>query len=84
MAIRLSLDDVLGEIQHARRVNDIGRLALLTYCEVRRWARQAGEAELAAHSLELITQNPYATRSEFLDRVDSLIHELEDARSRLK
>lgn len=84
MAVRLGLEDVLGEIQHARRMHDIGRLALLTYCEVRRWARQAGETALAAHSLELITEKPYASRAEFLDKVDSLIHELEDARDRLR
>ena len=82
-SVRLSLDDVLGDLQHARRMGDIGRLALLAYCEVRRWARQAGEGALAAHSLALIIDSPHATRSEFLHKVDDLIGELEDARSRL-
>jgi hypothetical protein len=82
-SVRLSLDGVLGDLQHARRMGDLGRVALLAYCEVRRWARQAGELELAQHSLALITDTPHATRGEFLHRVDDLIGELQDVRSRL-
>jgi hypothetical protein len=80
---RLDLEDVLGDLQHARRTGDIGRLALLAYCEVRRWARQAGEQSLADHSLELITENPHGTRAEFLGKVDELIAELERVRDKL-
>jgi GMP synthase-like glutamine amidotransferase len=80
---RLGLEDVLGDLQHARRRGDLGRLALLAYCEVRRWARHAGEVELADHSLALITDNPHATRDEFLHKVDDLIKELEGVRHRL-
>lgn len=81
--IRLTLDDVLGEMQHARREGDLGRLALLAYCEVRRWARVAGEQALAEHSTALFTECPHVTRGEFLGKVDALIDELEDARRRL-
>ncbi|HSC00471.1 MAG TPA: hypothetical protein VLE45_11200 [Burkholderiaceae bacterium] len=81
--VRLGLDDVLGDLQHARRRGDLGRLALLVYCEVRRWARQAGEADVAQHSLALITENPHASRAEFLLRVDDLIQELEGVRHRM-
>jgi hypothetical protein len=81
--VRSGLDDVLGDLQHARRNADLGRLALLAYCEVRRWARQAGEVELADHSLALITDKPHATREEFLRKVDDLIEELEGVRHRL-
>jgi hypothetical protein len=83
LGVYLGLDDVLGDLQHARRRGDLGRLALLAYCEVRRWARQAGESELAASSLALITDSPPPSRSEFLHRVDRLIVELEAARERL-
>lgn len=83
VSARLGLDDVPGDLQRARRRGDLGRLALLTYCEVRRWARQVGEQELAQHSLALLTDNPHATRSEFLHRVDDLIGELEGVRNRL-
>jgi len=83
LGVYLGLDDVLGDLQYARRQGDLGRLALLAYCEVRRWARQAGEPALAASSLALITDNPPPTRSEFLHRVDGLIAELEEARERL-
>ena len=39
---RLVLEDLLGDLWHARRSGDLGRLALLSYYEVRRWARMAG------------------------------------------
>jgi hypothetical protein len=81
--VRLGLEDVPGDVQHARRSGDMGRLALLAYCEVRRWARQAGEVELADHSLALNTDNPHGTRDEFLHKVDDLIEELKGVRHRL-
>ena len=76
----LWLEDLLGDLRHARRSGDLGRLALLSYCEVRRWARVAGYQGLAEHSSELITHAPHASRAEFLAQVDELIVELESAR----
>lgn len=81
--LQLGLEDLLGDLRHARRSGDLGRLALLAYCEVRRWARLAGEKALAAHSSELITHTPHASREEFMAQVDELIVELEQARSRV-
>jgi hypothetical protein len=81
--LQLGLEDLLGDLQCARRGADLGRLALLAYCEVRRWARLAGEHELAEHSSELITHSPHASREQFLAEVDELIVELEQARSRV-
>jgi len=78
--LQLGLDDLLGDLRYARRSVNLGRLALLSYCEVRRWARMAGDQELAAQSSELITRAPYANREEFLAQVDELIVELEKAR----
>lgn len=80
--LQLGLEDLLGDLQYARRSGDLGRLALLAYCEVRRWARLAGEQQLAEHSSELITQSPHTSRDEFLNHVDGLIHELEEVRAR--
>ncbi|MEP6964352.1 MAG: hypothetical protein ABI845_02625 [Polaromonas sp.] len=54
---------------------------MLTYCEVRRWARDAGETELARQSSELINSSPYASRDEFLAAVDGLILELAQTRA---
>ena len=82
-SLQLGLDDLLADLRHARRGNDLGRLALLAYCEVRRWARSAGEPELAQHAAEMVTASPHRSREDFLEHVDSLIHELEDARPRL-
>lgn len=78
--LQLGLDDLLGDLRHARRTGDLGRLALLSYCEVRRWARMAGDVGLAEHSAELITHGPHASREEFLAHVDDLIGELERVR----
>ncbi len=80
--MQVGLDDLLGDLWYARRRGDLGRLALLSYCEVRRWARQAGEPRVAAHSSELITHGPHASRDEFLAQVDDLIGELEEVRCR--
>lgn len=81
--LQLGLDDLLGDLRYARRGADLGRLALLAYCEVRRWARMAGEQALAEHSSDLITQSPHSSREEFLAEVDELIVELEQVRSRV-
>jgi hypothetical protein len=78
--LQLRLEDLLGDLRHSRRQGDLGRLALLSYCEVRRWARMAGEQRLAEHSSALVTQSPRASREEFLAQVDELICELENVR----
>ena len=81
--VQLGLEDLLGDLQCARRTADLSRLALLAYCEARRWARTAGERELAAQSSKLMTHSPHATREQFLAEVDELIVALEQARSRV-
>jgi hypothetical protein len=83
MSLQLSLDDLLAELHHARRRGDLGRLALIAYCDVRRWARRAGESSLADHSAAMFTEQPHASREAFLAQVDSLVVELEQVRSRL-
>ena len=77
--LQLGREDLLGDLRYARRTGDLGRLALLSYCEVRRWARMAGAKNLAEHSSELITHAPHASREQFLAHVDQLIVELETA-----
>lgn len=81
--LQLSLEDLLGDLQHARRHQDMSRLALLAYCEVRRWARQAGESALAERSAALVTRSPQATREQFMAEVDELIEQLQQAHGRL-
>lgn len=53
------------------------------YCEVRRWAREVGEHDIAQHSSALVVNSPHDTRERFLSQIDYLITELEEARSRL-
>jgi hypothetical protein len=79
--LQLSLDDLLADLRHARRQGDVARLALLAYCEVRRWARQAGEIDIAEHAAAMITETPYASRQSFLERIDGLIADLDRVRS---
>ena len=75
--LRLDLEDVLGNLYYARRNGDLGRLALLTYCEVRRWARLAHAEELAQHASDLVARHPHPSRDAFLTLVDEMIDELE-------
>ena len=74
--LQLRLDDLLAGLQHARRNDDLGRLALLIYCEVRCWARQAAEPTLAAHAGAMFTEQPHISRDAFLAQVDELIEQL--------
>ena len=83
LSLQLGLEDVLGDLHYARMKGDLGRLALIAYCDVRRWARQAGEPGLAEHSSELIAHGPHANREAFIADVDRLIIELEQARTRI-
>jgi len=82
-SLQLGLEDLLGDLQFARRSGDLGRLALLAYCEVRRWARLAGEQALAEQSSRLINNSPHANREAFMADVDQLILGLEQARGRV-
>jgi hypothetical protein len=81
-ALRVGLEDLLGDLWHARRRGDMGRLALVLYCEVRRWARLAGEHALAQQASELMVEGPLTGREEFRAKVDRLIDELEAAHQR--
>lgn len=74
--LRLSLEDLVGDLVHARRLEDLGRLALLSYCEVRHWARWAGDPQLARTSSAMITDVP-VSRTAFLSHIDGLIVQLE-------
>ena len=81
LSIQLGLEDLLADLQHARRHQELGRLALLAYCEVRSWARQAGESDIAEHSAQIFTQDPCVSKSDFLAKVDVLIAALEHLKS---
>ena len=74
------LDDLLVDLQQARRRGDLGRLAFVSYCDVRRWARAAGYPALADQATRLITDSPHQSRDDFLNQVDELIQGLEALR----
>ena len=77
LSLQLGLDDLLADLRHSRKGGDLGRLAFIAYCDVRRWARAAGETELADHSSRVITDSPHDSREAFLDHIDDLINQLE-------
>lgn len=80
MNLQLGLEDVLADLRHSRRAGDLGRLAFIAYCDVRRWARAAGETELAETSSRVITGSPHDSHEVFLEHIDHLINELERRR----
>jgi hypothetical protein len=75
--IQLGLDDLLADLQYARRNHELGRLALLAYCEVRSWARQAGMPYIAQGAAKMFTESPCISKDEFLEKIDGLIDTLE-------
>ena len=75
--LQLGLDDLLADMRHSRKHGDLGRLAFIAYCEVRRWARTAGEVELEDRSSRVITGSPHDSREAFLAHIDELIQALE-------
>ena len=82
-SLQSGLEDLLGDLAYARRSDDLGRLALLAYCEVRRWARVAGEPALAQRSMDLFNQRPHSNRETFIAEVDALIADLTQAGQRV-
>jgi hypothetical protein len=81
-SIQLGLEDLLADLHHARRHEELGRLALLCYCELRSWARQAGEPGIGERSTTMFTQSPSVCKEEYLAMVDVLIAELESLQPR--
>ncbi len=79
----LGLDDLMHDLYQARRDSDLGKLALIAYCDVRCWARQAGEFAIAERSTAMFTEQPHASREEFLNQIDQLMGELTKAKCRL-
>jgi hypothetical protein len=71
------IDDLLAGLYDARKRGDLGRLAFLAYCDVRRWAREAGRHGLADLAAGLVTQSPRLSREAFLDQIDLLVRQLE-------
>ena len=63
LPLQLGLEDLLGDLRYARRSADLGRLALLAYCEVRRWARLAADQDLATRSSAMIPVPGFAVLS---------------------
>jgi hypothetical protein len=75
--IQLALEDLLAELRFARRNDQLGRLALLAFCEVKGWARRAGKADLADTALKMFSDIPCIDKDAFVHSIDNLIATLE-------
>lgn len=75
--IQLGLEDLLADLHFARKHDQLGRLALLAYCEVKGWARRAGKPDVADSALRMFAENPCVNKKEFLQGIDNLIATLE-------
>ena len=80
LSMQLGLDDLIADLDHARKHGELGRLALLVYCDARSWARQAGVLSVAEYSITMFSEEPHLSREIFLDQVDRLIGELKRIR----
>lgn len=81
-----ALEGLLADLQFARQHEQLGRLALLAYCDVKRWARQAGKSDVADLALRMFAERPSLNKGDFLRGVDQLLgllqwHESEFQRS---
>ncbi len=81
-AARQDIEDILANLHHARRTGDLGRLALLVYWDVRKWARWAHRDALAQRASDLLTLQPHPDRATFLAMVDAIVEELERIHAR--
>jgi hypothetical protein len=74
---QLALEDLLADLHFARKNGQLGRLALLAYCDVKRWARQAGKPDVADTALRMFSEIPCINRADFLYSIDQLVTMLE-------
>jgi hypothetical protein len=75
--IQLALEDLLADLRFARKHGELGRLALLAYCDVKGWARRAGKTDVAEKALQMFSESPCLSKSQFLEGIDSLIETME-------
>lgn len=75
--IHLLLEDLLAELHFARKHDQLGRLALLAYCDVKGWARMASKQEVADTALRMFSEIPCTSKVDFLRSIDELIAMLE-------
>jgi hypothetical protein len=75
--IELILEDLLADLNNARNHDQLGRLALLAYYDLKGWARQAGKPEIAALAMRMFSQNPCLSKDDLLQNIDQLIATLQ-------
>jgi hypothetical protein len=78
----LELEDILAEVRAAQRAGDLGRLVLLSYFQLRRWARATGNQILATRASELFLNCPFRSREDLLAGLSGLVDEAERAGAR--
>jgi hypothetical protein len=79
--IQLALEDLLADLHFARKNEQLGRLALLAYCDVKRWAREAGKSDVADMALRMFAEKPCLSKEAFLCGIDQLLGSLQSHES---
>ncbi len=77
LTIQLALEDLLVDLHFARKHEQLGRLALLAYCDVKRWARLAGKADVADMAVRMFACKPSPNREDFLRDIDQILASLQ-------
>lgn len=82
LSIQLALEDLLADLHFARKHEQLGRLALLAYCDVKRWARLAGKSDVADMAVRMFAGKPSPSREDFLRDIDQILASLQDHEDR--
>jgi hypothetical protein len=77
LGLAFALEDLLADLRFCRRNEQVGRLAFLAFCDVKAWARSAGNADVAHTVHQMFLETPYRNKNGFLAEIDNLISTLE-------
>lgn len=77
LTIKQALEPVLADLRYARKHEQVGKLALLVYCDVKRWARHAGKGDVADLVMRMFSESSCKSKGDFLQDIDELLGSLE-------
>lgn len=65
--------ELVADLLFARECEQLGKLALLAYCDVKRWARETGRSDVAEMSVRLVSESASMDKQTFLRGIDGLL-----------
>ena len=75
---QFALQNLLEDLQIARENQQLGKLALLAYCDVKRWARQAGRTDVAEQAFRMFSERASISKDDFLREIDAMVGALQE------